>query len=269
MTDQDPQTTPAIDAGRPLPLNYAAPSTSAPAWVWVIIAFYLMLVVALLATPIWFRSSVSLNGALVLGAVVCVLILCGLALLWIPVRVARGRPVARRSILIPIAAAGLLLCGLVLGGGWALAELCAPEVRVNYSGIGGSGMEHTPSDNTLWAIAAAAGAVWIAWFIILAIATRRRDPTGLGMALHRTLIAGSLLELLVAVPAHIIVRQRNECCAGIYTGIGICLGIAIAIIAFGPAAFLLYHRRCRQIEVPRPLRNEVQLRREKIGAKGQ
>jgi hypothetical protein len=260
MTDRQPQSTPAIDAGKPLTLNYAAQSTGAPAWVWVIIAFYLMLVAALLVTPIWLRSSVSLNGTLILGAVVCVLILCGLALLWIPVRVARGRPVARRSILIPIAAAGLLLGGLVLGGGWALAELCAPEVRVTY---GGSGMEHTPSNNTLWAIAAAAGAVWIAWLVIFAIVTRRRNPTGLGMTLHRALIAGSLLELLVAVPAHIIVRQRNECCAGIFTGIGICLGIAIAIIAFGPAVFLLYHRRCRQIAVPPPLRSEARVIGEK------
>jgi len=239
MSDNEPQLTPSIDAGKRLPLNYAAPAPSgAPAWVWVVISIYLMLIVALLAAPIWMYKEMDLSLGLIGAAVVAALILCGLALLWIPVRVARRRHMIRKSILVPICASGLLLGGLVVGGGWALAELCAPIT-------GDQG--HVAADSTLWAIVAAAVAVWIAWFIIFAIVVRGRDSTGLGMKLHRALIAGSVLELLVAVPSHIIVRQRNECCAGILTGTGICLGVAIAIISFGPAVFLLYHRRCRQI----------------------
>jgi hypothetical protein len=67
------------------------------------------------------------------------------------------------------------------------------------------------------------------------------------MKLHRTLIVGSVMELLVAVPTHIIVRRRPECCAGIETGIAICVGVAVMFVAFGPSVFLLYYRRRKQI----------------------
>jgi hypothetical protein len=248
MDKGDPQSPPSIDVGKPPLLSYASPpATGAPAWVWVVIATYLILIVALIASPFWLYKVFDVSFGLIGGAAATALILCGLALLWIPMRVARRRPLTQQSIFVPITAAGLLLGGLVLGGGWALAELCAPAIPVNRGGWAGTSMEHTPTDNTLWAIVGASVIVWIAWFIIFAIVARRRDPAGLGMKLHRMLIAGSVLELLVAVPSHIIVRRRNECCAGILTGTGICLGVAIAIISFGPAVFLLYHRRCRQI----------------------
>ena len=53
--------------------------------------------------------------------------------------------------------------------------------------------------------------------------------------------------LLVAVPAHIVVCRRNECCAGIYTGTGICIGVAVALASLGPAVLVLYHKRRKQI----------------------
>ena len=71
------------------------------------------------------------------------------------------------------------------------------------------------------------------------------------MKLHRYLIAGSVLELLVAVPSHIIVRRRDECCAGLLTGTGICLGVVITLVSFGPSVLLLYYRRFKQISPPR------------------
>jgi hypothetical protein len=56
-----------------------------------------------------------------------------------------------------------------------------------------------------------------------------------------------VLELLVAVPMHVVVRRRNECCAGMQTGFAICVGAAMAIIALGPAVFVLYHRRWKNL----------------------
>ena len=58
------------------------------------------------------------------------------------------------------------------------------------------------------------------------------------MKLHRKLIAGSALELVVAVPSHIIVRNRGDCCGGFLTGTGICIGVVVAFISFGPSVLL-------------------------------
>ena len=97
------------------------------------------------------------------------------------------------------------------------------------------------------AITVAAACVWIMWtgiFIPMAFAF---DPTSIGMKLHRLLLAGSLMELLIAVPCHIVVRRRPDCCAGLATGMAICVGVIVMFISFGPSVFLLFYRRRKQI----------------------
>lgn len=227
-----------------IPYALASDTRSGPRrwWVYAVLGIYLLLFAALLTAPLWMVSGNDLSSGIAVAVIVTLLTLCGLALLLTPVRARRRRPMTRRSILIPIVASGFLLGGLVLGGGFAVAELCAPA-----RGEGNTGIEHVPADSTLWMIAAAAVAVWIAWSVVFGLIARGRDPTSLGMKLHRILIAGSVLELLVAVPAHIIVRRRNECCAGYLTGMGICIGVAIALVCFGPTVLLLYQKRRRQI----------------------
>jgi hypothetical protein len=80
--------------------------------------------------------------------------------------------------------------------------------------------------------------VWAAVFYLYC----RRDPSRAGNAV-RWLIKGSVLELLVAVPAHVIVRRRDDCCAPAVTGFGIATGTAVMLMCLGPGVLALYRRR--------------------------
>jgi hypothetical protein len=63
----------------------------------------------------------------------------------------------------------------------------------------------------------------------------------------RVLLKGSILELLIAVPTHLVARQRTYCCAGFMTFLGLTLGISVMIFSFGPAVFFLYVDRWRRL----------------------
>jgi len=245
MGEFDPQPAPGVILPPPEIIAYesADPAETRgrrPWWVLAVVGVYLLLVAGLLLVPCWLAAIDTNSGdrplVIAVAVVVCLLTICGLALLITPVRVARRRLMTRRSILIPIIASGLLFSGLVLGAGLALWALFWDD-----------------DDAGLWTIIAAASAVWIGWSVVFCLLARRDDPASLGMKLHRWLIAGSVLELLVAVPSHIIVRRRNDCCAGFYTGTGICLGAAIALVSFGPSVLLLYYQRCKKIRIAAPL----------------
>jgi len=82
---------------------------------------------------------------------------------------------------------------------------------------------------------------WLAWGIVF-----YRYSRGTQDAVTRAitwLLRGSVLELLVAVPSHVIVRRRDDCCAPFGTGIGITTGIAIMLLAFGPSVLFLFKKR--------------------------
>jgi uncharacterized BrkB/YihY/UPF0761 family membrane protein len=87
-------------------------------------------------------------------------------------------------------------------------------------------------------------ASWGIWAMVFAV-YYRRAPHRMANAIH-WLIAGSVLELLVAVPAHVIVRRRHDCSAPGVTAFGIITGTAVMLMCFGPAIVTLFlHRRQR------------------------
>ena len=84
-------------------------------------------------------------------------------------------------------------------------------------------------------------AAWIVWGIVF-----YRYAKGTEDAVTRAvnwLLKGSVLELLIAVPSHVIVRRREDCCAPIGTGAGISTGLAIMLLSFGPSVLFLYKKR--------------------------
>ncbi|HUA16788.1 MAG TPA: hypothetical protein VMG31_15955 [Verrucomicrobiae bacterium] len=83
--------------------------------------------------------------------------------------------------------------------------------------------------------------LWMIWGVLFYRLYRNsEDPVTRALS---WLFRGSVLELLVAVPSHVIVRRRDDCCAPMVTGFGITSGIAIMLIAFGPSVLLLFKKR--------------------------
>lgn len=84
--------------------------------------------------------------------------------------------------------------------------------------------------------------VWAVWAVVFYVYWRQGDHyTQMGKML-RGLIAGSILEIMVAVPVHIWASRQRECycCRGTYTTL--VLAGTVLIWAFGPGIILLYMR---------------------------
>jgi hypothetical protein len=234
MPDTDPPTTPPQT--KPLMLGYETtehlpPPGKRPAWVYVIFAIYGLLALALLTSPAWLAKL--LDEKIFIQASICVscVTAAGASLMILPVRVARRRTITRKSIWIPLIGSGFLAGSLVAGAGMALCEYLKAD----------------NNNASLPAIAIGAVVVWAAWGLFFWLIVFSDNPQSLGMKLHRALIVGSVMELLVAVPTHIVVRRRPECCAGYMTGMGICIGVVVMFVSFGPSVLLLFYRRRKQI----------------------
>ena len=166
------------------------------------------------------------------GIAVAALLLCEAALLLVPLRVVQRRPITRRSLLFPLIGSGLLAGLLLFAGALATAEMLSSQKGAY---------------ECVWYLVSAGLAIWSVWAILFWRMAGHKDPGTIAAWLHRVLLAGSALELLIAVPAHLIVRRRTECCAGFYTGFGIAAGLAVMIVAFGPSVAILYSRRVREL----------------------
>jgi hypothetical protein len=94
------------------------------------------------------------------------------------------------------------------------------------------------------------GAIWLAWTIVFYLYLR--NSNALITRVTSWLIKGSVLELLIAVPAHVLVRRRDDCSAPVVTSFGIVTGISIMILSFGPGVLLLYKKRLDEYANRRP-----------------
>jgi len=76
---------------------------------------------------------------------------------------------------------------------------------------------------------------------------RYKDVNRYGTAkgLVSTILAGSLLELFVTIPSHMVVSRRPGCFVGLLTSYGITSGIVVMLWAFGPGIVLMFLRRKR------------------------
>ena len=131
---------------------------------------------------------------------VAVMITCQLALLSVPVRVASRRPVTQGALWPTILAAGLMAGALAAAAAFAIGEfIYRLENTGNWLG---------------WCGLAIGMLSWGAWTFVFRRAAKVEPPADIVTRQCRLLFKGSILELLIAVPTHIVARHRDYCCAG-------------------------------------------------------
>jgi hypothetical protein len=155
-------------------------------------------------------------------------------LLFLSVDTSLQRLKPRTHILMSVlTAAGL--CALLAG-----AAILSLGFGIYGDKFGGSFFDHGSSVLYCWV------ALWGTWAIVFYLYFR--NASAQITRVTSWLLKGSVLELLIAVPAHVIVRRRNDCSAPAATSFGIATGIAVMLLCFGPSALLLYKKRLQDYQ---------------------
>lgn len=93
---------------------------------------------------------------------------------------------------------------------------------------------------------------WLAWGFVFYRWSNKSEPGLFLSKIRKMLYYGSVLELLVAVPTHILARHRNYCCAGFSTFIGIVFGLAVMFCSFGPGILFIFAERWKRLRPQTP-----------------
>jgi hypothetical protein len=176
-------------------------------------------------------------------------------LLLLPIHIAERRLPARRPLKTPVIVTAFFLANLCFAGLLTLLCLYFQEDGINFFGyfLPFKPNQVLPTDFSQAFGAAIIGlAFWVIWAVIFRSFARADDPDALLKRITRWLLRGSILELLVAVPSHIIVRRRGDCCAPLGTFWGIATCISIMLLCFGPGVFFLFVERCKRLQPKSP-----------------
>jgi len=227
-------------------------------WAFVTVLLYICLVVVVfvpLVTWLAFVGETSISDILEAYTAWQFWLICGIIvaiqalMLLFPVKTAAEAPKPQRLIWVPVVTAALLFSILVLGVVWSiLMAIWGDDILFNYF--------H-------WASFAFVIFCWIVWLLVFYRFYRGVEAKTLFRRITTWLIRGSIVELLVAVPSHIIVRRRNECSAPGLTYFGIAAGLVIMALAFGPGLYFLFRQRFERMK-PRSNRYKHELSNQEL-----
>jgi hypothetical protein len=153
-------------------------------------------------------------------------------LIRVPVRLKLGRPVTRRGLALPILVTGFWMGCLMTGGVLSVIEWRDPHWQPGHHRVLLLGLPLL---------------TWFGWAVVFGRWSRTSGARALSEVQNRWMLRGSILELLVAVPTHVVTRGRADCCAGFATFFGITMGLSVMLLAFGPAVFFLFHARWKRL----------------------
>jgi hypothetical protein len=160
-----------------------------------------------------------------------VLVLVQIVLLLVPVDIAKQRPVKKRKIIVSAILGSMLMGVMAFMFFFSISIMIWGENLHPYHG---------------WVVFVSVAVIWVAWGIVFMRNFTSKGADGFLSSITRWLLRGSLMEILVAIPSHIISRHRGDCCAPVMTLIGLLSGISVALISFGPGLFFLFAKRLKE-----------------------
>ena len=164
--------------------------------------------------------------------VVGILLASEALLLFLRVDTSFRRLKPRAHVLVSSTITAFFLVLLTIAGVYSLAVSPKGDAAIDFLGRflrGGA------------SVAGAGLFLWLFWGVLFYLFSRNSSEiVTRGVT---WMLRGSVLELLIAVPAHVLVRRRHDCSAPIVTSFGITSGIAIMLLSFGPSVLLLYQKR--------------------------
>jgi hypothetical protein len=184
-------------------------------------------------------------------------------MLFTPAR-SRERLPPRRPLLVPILITGFLLANLILCGIVCILCLCLSDKGLMVFAVigefvaddaaqmwgfifGKAGILFSTNVQFAFGVITATAAFWLFWALVFYWFAKSDDPESLVQRSTRWIMRGSIAELVVAVPTHIAVRNRQDCCAPVATLCGIATGLSVLLIAFGPGVYFLFRERAKRL----------------------
>lgn len=205
----------------------------------ILIAIFYGLIITILIPPLGYFCFGERNvigdifSSVGLWIYAIIIIVGEILLIIIPVDISERRIIKRKKLLIPIITSAILFSFLLI--------MVVLSVLTAFYG--------DKIDNTFdyfFIIIVVVIIFWIFWSILFYKNNKNNDPENIINRIMSWLIKGSILELLVAIPSHIIVRQKDECCAPIFTFAGIATGLSVMLLSFGPGIIFLYAKKIRK-----------------------
>jgi hypothetical protein len=80
--------------------------------------------------------------------------------------------------------------------------------------------------------------IWIIFAVIGIIINLKKDEDNIYKKYLVAVLSGSLLELIITIPLHILIIKRGECLVGLLSMLGILGGFLVLMFVMGPAIFL-------------------------------
>ena len=178
-------------------------------------------------------------------------------LLLLPIHIAERRLPARRPLKTPVLVTGFFLAVLFFAG--ILSLLCGifgdraskffDPTPLFYPT---ADSQNSSGDSVGFTMLLTVLVFWLVWAFIFRRATKSDEPDALLKRIKCWLLRGSILELIIAVPSHVIVRRREDCCAPLGTFWGIATGISVMLLCFGPGVFFLFVERMQKLKAKAP-----------------